>query len=80
MSTAVHHPPGTDVTLDDADTPGTYVTDGEQLYRLLGAGEPRRGFVWIENCATLEITVVHNSELRGWDMTPVCGHAIAMAA
>lgn len=80
MSTAVQFPAGISIELDDAQTPGTYVTDGEQLYRLMGAGEPRRGFVWIENCKTLEITVVHSSELRGWDMTPICPQAIALAA
>ena len=80
MSTAVQDRAERSVAGDDAQTPGTYVTDGEQLYRLLGAGEPRRGFVWIEDCMTLELTVVHSSELRGWDMTPVCQQAIAMAA
>lgn len=80
MSTAVHYSAGTGVTLDDPDIPGTYITDGDELYRLLGAGEPRRGFIWIENCRTLEIAVVHSFELRGWDVTPVCSPAIAMAA
>ena len=80
MSSATRHPAAESLPFDDPSTPSKYVTDGVQLYRLIGSGEPRRGFVWIENCTTLEITVVHSSELRAWDMRPVCPRPVAMAA
>lgn len=80
MFTTAQVPGAGNVLLDDAETPGTYVIDGERLLRLLGSGEPRRGYVGIEDCISLEVVFVRNEELRAWDLTPVCGCALAMAA
>lgn len=65
---------------DDPDVPGLYLTDGEQLYRLLQTDAPRPGFVEIEDCATLDVVVVHRAELRAWDMRPVRVHEPALLA
>jgi hypothetical protein len=63
--------------LDNAAIPGTYLTDGEQLYRVLGPPEPRHGFVAVEDCRTLEIYLVQAVELLAWDLTAVCHPAAA---
>lgn len=65
---------------DDPDGPGLYLTDGEQLYRLLRTDAPRQGFVELEDCATLDVVVVHRDELRAWDMRPVRAHEPALVA
>lgn len=66
--------------IDDSDTPGTYVTDGEQLYRVLGTAEPRHGFVAIEDCRSLEVYLVEAAELLAWDLKAVCPRAAAAFA
>ena len=70
----------TPLSHDDPDVPGLYVTDGERLYRLIGADEPRNYYIGVEDCGTLEIFHVDGQELRGWGLTPVCPRAMAMAA
>ena len=76
MSAATLEPLG---NIDDPEAPGTYVTDGEHLYRLVGAREPRHGYVGMEDCSSLEIVFVDDRELRGWELTPVCQRAMAIA-
>jgi hypothetical protein len=68
------------VVLDDAETPGAYATDGERLLRLLGSGEPRYGWCAVEDCATLEVTLVHSRELLGWGLRPLRRHGAVIAA
>jgi hypothetical protein len=75
-----HTPAATVFDLDDGDVPGTYLTDGEALYRVLGAGEPRGTFVAIEDCRSLEVFLVETRELRAWDLFSVCGQRHALAA
>jgi hypothetical protein len=63
--------------IDNAAIPGTYLTDGEQLYRVLGPPEPRHGFVAVEDCRSLEIYLVQTAELLAFDLTAVCNRAAA---
>lgn len=78
-ATTTRTPAGAGHLHDDADAPGTYVTDGERLYRLLGIGEPPDGFVGLEDCASLDVVLVLGEELRGWDLTVVTKSTIGGA-
>ncbi len=80
MSTATHPPVDSGHLHDDPELPGTYVTDGERLFRLVGSDEPRRGFVGLEDCATLDIVLVLGEELRGWDLTVITKSPLGGAA
>ena len=82
MSTTMQTPQDTALLElhDDPDMPGTYLTDGEQLFRVLGSGQPRRGYVEVEDCTSLHVWLVHIRELTGWGMRAVCPHAIAAAS
>jgi hypothetical protein len=53
---------------------GRYVTDGLDLYRLLGPLEApgiTEGVVAIEDCHSLDVVLVEESELASWRMRPV---------
>jgi hypothetical protein len=65
---------------DDPDLPGRYLTDGEHLFRLLGADVVRNNYIEIEDCKTLEIWLVDSGELRSWGMWAVCRSALLAAA
>ena len=79
MSTAEHGSAACSITADDGSSPGMYFTDGSRLVRLLRSGEVRHGFVWIEDCATLEVLFLRAEELRDGELTPVCPRAILRA-
>lgn len=53
---------------------GSYVTDGLDLYRLLGPVEApgvAEGLVAIEDCHSLDVVLVEAGELARWQMRPV---------
>jgi hypothetical protein len=80
MSTAEHGRTACSITADDGSSPGMYFTDGDRLVRLLGSGEVRHGFVWIEDCATLDVLFLRASDLRDGALSPVCPRSIARVA
>lgn len=61
MSITLQSPMST--VADDPDAPGTYLTDGERLFRLLGDGETRHGYLAIEDCMTLDVVLVDGRDL-----------------
>lgn len=77
MSIALRNPMS--VVADDPDAPGQYMTDGERLFRLLGDGEPRHGYLAIEDCLTLDVVLVDSRDLRGCVLLPVTGAEPAIA-
>ena len=77
MSIAEHRSAACSITADDGGSPEMYFTDGSRLVRLLGSGVVRHGFVWIEDCATLDVLFLRATDLRDGDLTPVCRRAIA---
>ena len=53
---------------------GQYVTDGLDLYRILGALEVpgiTEGLIAIEDCHSLDVVLVEEGELASWQMRPV---------
>jgi hypothetical protein len=80
VSTTPTPPPISSARYDDPELPGRYMTDGEHLFRLLGPGVVRNGYIEIEDCKTLEVWLVDSRELRAWSMSAVCHHAMAAAA
>lgn len=79
MSTTTQTPV-VSVALDDPGGPGTYMTDGARLLRLVGVCDSRGGYVAIEDCASLDGSPVTRREPHAWDLTPVCRRAVAVAA
>lgn len=77
MSVTAQIPAGVARADAHAHVPGRYLTDGTRLFRLLAAG-PQRGFFWIEDCATLDVTALHSSQFEAWDMRPVGPQATAV--
>jgi hypothetical protein len=58
---------------DDGEA-GRYLTDGVDLYRVLGPLDLPGGpgaMVGIEDCRTLELVLVTPTELDSWHMRPV---------
>src|SRR3954469_7978551 len=69
--------PPSSITSDGASAPGAYFTDGVRLVRLLAEGHATHGFVWLENCATLEVLLLRADELRDGALRPLCARAVA---
>lgn len=80
MSIATQPPPIDFAEIDDPDLPGRYMTDGNHLFRLMGPGQVRNGYIEIEDCGTLEVWLVDSRELRSWGLSAVCRHDMPIAA
>ena len=56
----------------DAFRPGTYVTDGVNLYRhIVSFNPPGARMVQLEDCMSLELLLVPTLEYRSWQVRPV---------
>ena len=80
MSTTMPQPHLSLAVYDDPDMPGRYMTDGDQLFRILGPAAVRNSYIELEDCRTLEVWLVDARDLRSWGLSIVCNHAVAVAA
>lgn len=56
----------------DEVRPGTYVTDGVNLYRhIVSFNPPRARIVELEDCKSLDVLLVPTGEYRSWGVRPV---------
>jgi hypothetical protein len=52
--------------------PGTYVTDGVNLYRhIVSFNPPGAHMVQLEDCKSLELLLIPTAEYRSWQVRPV---------
>ncbi len=59
-------------TSRDDVRPGTYVTDGVNLYRhIVSFNPPGARMVQLEDCKSLELLLVPTVEYRSWQVRPV---------